>query len=250
MVYSNLFVEMYYRMLFITLGCFYVYIVCYIYKQTLMYLLIKPIFFDKNIYYFIFTSITDVLYVYWSILTFFTFHFFFFFFFFNLYCFMLPGLYKKEIYIINKSCFFCLGFFIILIRIFYMFLIPYIWNIFSYLNYISSSYLVQRGGVKYTISFMFFEAKLVDYLSVFFDIYILCCFFYIFFLISGLTLKYFFDIKIIELKKNRKFIYFLIIFLATVITPPDIFSQLFFSLFMIIIFETFIIALFIINKCY
>ena len=84
-----------------------------------------------------------------------------------------------------------------------------------------------------------FEAKLNEYLNFYIMFYYICTFYCQVFVI----LVFFFDYintNLNLIKRFRKIFYYLFVFLSTLITPPDIISQILFSSCLIFIFEVLI----------
>jgi sec-independent protein translocase protein TatC len=139
--------------------------------------------------------------------------------------FLSPSLYKFEY---NNLYFFIrISFFIFLVSIVVLnvFLMPLSWNFF----------LKFQNNDFNSIPF-FFEAKVSEYLIYYINLYSLCllnCQFSLFMLIYINR----FSTNVIEIKKLRKIFYFLFFVISTLVTPPDVISQLCFSFILIFIYE-------------
>ena len=105
-------------------------------------------------------------------------------------------------------------------------LIPLTWNFFlSFQNMQSVT--------------LHFEAKLNEYLNFYISFYYLCFFYSQIFTI----LLFFFSYankNVSVIKKFRKLYYYFFILFSTLISPPEIFSQILISLFLIFFYELFI----------
>jgi sec-independent protein translocase protein TatC len=107
------------------------------------------------------------------------------------------------------------------------FLIPLTWNFF-----------LSFQDLTVTSSFnLHFEAKLNEYLNFHISFYYLCGFYCQFFALLLLLLNYL-GINIKVIKKFRKLYYYCFIILSTLISPPEILSQIFISLIVIFIYES------------
>ena len=109
------------------------------------------------------------------------------------------------------------------------FIIPTSWGFFlSFQN----SYAVN----------LHFEAKLNEYLRFYLNLYYLILYYSSFFV--SLFFLFYYSINNLNLVKNsRKFFYFNFILLSTVVTPPEVISQVFLSFFCVFIYEIFFIIL-------
>ena len=144
--------------------------------------------------------------------------------------FINTGLYKFEIYIIKKI--------ILVYKILYMFsiiflyyiILPISWNFFF--NFQDVIFNNQLN--------LYFEAKLSEYLNFFVTLNkisnLLSQIFTIVFIYINSIQNY---LKFI--KEKKKIIFFFLFLITTLITPPDIFSQLILGTFINIIYEIFIL---------
>lgn len=200
--------------------------VSYIYKETLLFLcLIKVDLFNHNnvIFYFIFTDVKEVFSVYIKLVFFVGNQVLVFYLIFHSLAFIALGLYQFEYkylkIMFHSGIFFWLLSFFLLNRI----LLPITWSFFL--------------GFQSLTSFnLYFEAKLNEYINFYIFFYYICTFYCQIFIF----LVFFFDYTNTNLdliKKSRKSFYYLFVFFSTLITPPDVFSQILFSFAIIIIYE-------------
>jgi Sec-independent protein secretion pathway component TatC len=146
--------------------------------------------------------------------------------------FLSPSLRKSEysnLYFFIKISLFVYLFSIILFNVF---LVPLSWNFF--LNF-------QLNGFNWIP--LFFEAKISEYLIYYINLYSICILnsqFGVFLLVYINSLSK----NVLEIKKLRKIFYFLFFFVSTLVTPPDVISQLCFSVVLIFVYETIIILKF------
>lgn len=149
--------------------------------------------------------------------------------------FLSPALYKYEYNLTKNFLLISLTLFVIGNFFLYKIILPYCWKFFSAfeLNY-------ESNGVSLQL-----ETRLHDYLNFFIQLlYSLnlttnFCLFLSFFLFR-------FPAK--TLTKLRKIIYFLCFFVATLLTPPDIFSQIFVGLILITLYEFFMFSFFLTHE--
>lgn len=224
-------------------------IVCSAYKEALLFLVIKStssvINFSENSIqlYFIFTDVKELFYVYFKLIFVIANQLCMVLLFYQIFMFFYLGLYIKEYKKLKIVLKFSLIFFVVAILMSYIFIIPLSWNFFLSFQY----------KVKNTIwSHFFFEAKISEFFNFVNQTYTICV---LSFQFLGLTLlginSIFFKIKRKKkLKVFRKLCYFSFFLFATVVTPPDVVSQIIMSLFLILIYEIFIFVkvFFLLNK--
>lgn len=201
-------------------------IVTFNYKEIALYLIIKPCLasLKYNHMYFIYTNLTEILSNYVTISIVICLVNFCILITYNFIEFIIPGLYKKEIFILKKIFSYSFRFLKLSVYIFYTYTIPITWDFF--LNF-----------QKPTLGFKFYlETRLSDYLNFFFDILSLTvvvgqlCLFLFLLLDSKINNKNRF--KVLR-KKN----YMALLLFSTLITPPDLFSQIFVYILNIILYE-------------
>jgi sec-independent protein translocase protein TatC len=215
-------------------------IVFYLYKEILLFLILDPFIIvlstfsiNKDFYnYFIFTNITEVFLVYFDLLFFLVFQFFVISIIYHLYSFLSFAMFKKEY---EFLCFFIkssLFIWLISLTITTYIVIPFTWKFFlSYQTLTSIQFFL-----------LHFEAKLKDYLEFYISSYYICIFYFQIFTILFLNLNYF-KTDLLYIKKFRKLYYFLFLLISTIISPPDIFTQLFLTVFCIMLFESFFFSI-------
>lgn len=153
----------------------------------------------------------------------------------QLWLFLIPALYNYEYKIVKKFLITSFLFYTVSNIAIYKILLPYCWKFFSgfELNY-------ERNAISVCL-----ETRLHEYLNFFTEIFFslniilsLCL------IISLFLLKF----PINFLTQIRKIIYFLSFILATVLTPPDITSQIFIGINLIVIYEFFLFSLLLTNE--
>ena len=210
-------------------------IVCYIYKNSLLFLLIKSNFklYNMKLFYFITTNLIDVFSVCLQLVSFVSFQFLIILFFYHVISFLTPGLFKFEYNILKFVVKMCWGFFLMSLILMHMYVLPFLWTFFLKLQY--------NCGL-----IIFFESKLIEYFYFYKEVYLLLV--SIGQIFSGILLNLVLTKKKINFMcKYRKLIYFSFILVSTLITPPDVVSQIFVSMCFVMFYEAVVILVFL-NK--
>lgn len=209
--------ELNYRLTYTCIGIILLFIISYIYKQTLIYLIIP-----KGISHFISTDLTEIFTTYLYLCV-------------NIsiiigtiiaaiqiYLFLRPGLYLYEA---KKS------FTLIIITIsFYLFIYLFILPIIIQLSWeFFSTYTKNFNSIQ-----LIFDPQLKNYLIYIYKISIIINIGYPILLILNLILS---STQIKTLTKHRRIIYFIAFISATLLTPPDIISQTLIAIFILIFYE-------------
>lgn len=207
--------------------------VIYLYKETLLFLIVIPSFTsilksDTNltVSYFIFTNVTEIFSVYLQIIFFFSFQITFIFFIYHIFIFLSPAFFETEyryLKLVIKT--------LILTWLASMFLanyaiIPLTWNFF-----LSFQELILDRSFS-----IHFEAKISEYSSFCISLYYICGFYFQAFIVLFLVLNYL-NFNKNSIRKFRKLYYFIFVIFSTLISPPDIISQAFISLILVISYE-------------
>ena len=213
--------------------------ISYKYKTTLLYLLIKPslIYYSEKSFYFIYTNISELFYTYINLIITTAFQITIFYLIYQIFNFFNPGLYRNESSLLKKAIFVMWATWVSSILLIYNVVLPFSWEFFLKL---------QDKLEKNQIEF-FFEAKLNEYLN-FITTVFNTSMLYIFLIF--LTFIYIYQLKnaLEYLKKYRKKLYFIFFIIASIITPPDLISQITIGTSSIIIFEIYIYLLLLNNK--
>jgi len=114
-----------------------------------------------------------------------------------------------------------------------IFILPYCWSFF-----LSFQSTIINQAIK-----IHFEAKITEYIDFYISLYSLCNGSCQVFLILFLFIETRFD-KINFIKNSRKIIYFILFIIATLITPPDVTSQIIIGCSFILMYEFIIVFLF------
>lgn len=224
------FLEIKNRFFLLIFTCISTLFVCYLYKETLLFLLVKSNKFfnisSSTKFYFIFTNVTEIFLVYIQLITFLSFQVFFVFFIHHSFTFLKLAMFRIESYYLKVFLKFSLIIWIFSIFLTNFFLVPISWNFFlSFQDIISSKFIK-----------LHFEAKLNEYLTFYILIYYLCVFYCQIFTILFFFLNYARN-KTKVIKKFRKLYYYFFVIFSTLISPPDVFSQIFISGVVIFIYE-------------
>lgn len=213
--------------------------VCYLYKEIILFIFINSSNYfnlSKTKPYFIFTNVSEIFYVYLDLLLFITNQITLLMFFYHMFIFLSLGLYKSEFKKLKLTFQTFLIVWVISIFLLCKFVIPYSWAFFLSFQ--------QNNKTDKLISF-FFEAKIIEYFNYFTDLYYLCLINCQFFALLTLVLTTFTKKKI---KTLRKIFYFIFILFSTLMTPPDIISQLILTLILILIYEILIFINYLFSK--
>ena len=206
-------------------------LVSYLYKETLLFLLIEPDIFNtfnitSPLYYFIFTDVLEIFSVYIQLILFLSLQVLFLYFLYHFFIFLSPGLFFFEYFYLSFTFKIIISVWALSILISKYVLIPLTWNFFLSFKSLSSITL-------------HFEAKLNEYLKFYISFYYLSIFY-----CQVVTLLLFFfnyaSKNISVIKKFRKLYYYFFVLFSTIISPPDILSQVIISLFLISFYEFFI----------
>ena len=221
--------EVKYRIFYCILSFFFNFLVWFFFAKELLFVIVKPLLQinkTSTFSYFIFTNMTDVLSVYIKIAFILGIVITVPVIFFQLWFFLVQGLYNYEK---NYLFIFIIIFIFIIVSIYsllYMYLIPFIWFFFINFELTSENFLF---GVYY-------EAKINDYVS--FMFYIFGIFSNFLFIPIIMVCSIYFNFLRVEFFINyRKYFIIFIFILGGLVSPPDIFSQIFISGIILIIYE-------------
>jgi sec-independent protein translocase protein TatC len=231
------FVEIKNRIFLLLITIFSTLLISYSYKETLLFLIVQPerlIFKSGNLtaFYFIFTNVTEILSVYIQLITFLGFQTCFLYTIYHCSVFLSPAMFKSEYSFIFGflKVIIVIWFFSVLLS--HFLLIPITWDFFYSFQELFSSKFVN----------LHFEAKLPEYIDFYVSLYYLCVIYFQVFTILFFFLNYIGDkTKIIQ--KFRKIYYYFFVVFSTLISPPDLFSQFFISLFLIFVYEILVFSL-------
>ena len=206
-------------------------LVCYLYKETLLFLLIKSntSLYNLRLFYFISTDLTEIFEVYLKIAYFCSTQLLVFLFLYHIFLFIKPALFKYEYIKLKVVLSLVAGAYGSSVLLFNKFILPIIWMFFF--NFQKSTF----GGVN-----VFFESRVKDYVKFYIIMYSnvvvigqLFAFILIFLVVSP-------NITSMVLK-TRKVFYLIFLLVATLLTPPDVISQLLVAILFVCLYEFFVI---------
>jgi len=211
-------------------------IASYIYKDNILYLITKPnlnSFNNKN-FYFIFTNLSEPFYTCLELTIFVSNQLTYIFFIYQIVTFIAPGLYFFEYEKLKRVSWSILVCISLSVTIMYKLVLPWSWGFFLEIQ--SQQKII-----------FYFEAKLSEYLDFVLVLYYISVI-YVLVLVTIVNIIMYNDNIIISLRKYRKLIYFFIIMSSSIITPPDVLSQLTASFIFACVFEVTFYLCFIKNK--
>lgn len=217
------------RIILLFITWFSVICVSYLYKETLLFLFIESELFTNNefkVYYFIFTDVIEVFSVYIELIFFVSLQIWIIYLMYHMFIFLSYGLFIVEYYYLNYMVKTVLVIWFFSIIISKYFLIPSMWNFF--INFQNGTYLN-----------LYFEAKLNEYLNFYMKFYYIFIFYCQIFSVLLFFFKYT-NANCSFIKKFRKLCYYFLVIISTLISPPEILSQIVISLFLICCYELFI----------
>lgn len=219
------YVELKSRTFLLLVASFSIILVSYLFKEVLLSIVVNSYTTSAllELPYFIFTDVVEVFNVYVCLIFFTVKHIVVFYFVYHSLLFVVPGLTKLEysflLALLRTSVFL----FTVSIILFKKILFPFSWSFFfSFKDFVIFKSLT-----------LHFEAKLMDYVTFFCTIYFSCIFYFQFFLFPILFFTYL-GKRLRVYKLFRKFLYYACIIFSTLVTPPDVTSQVVLSLTLII----------------
>lgn len=205
--------------------------VAYLYKEVLLFLLLEFEIFSINefkIYYFIFTDVVEVFLVYLELIFFINYQILIIYLIYHIFIFFSGAFFKVEYYYVRYTLNLIFFSWLVSIVLSKYILIPTMWDFF--INFKNTSFLN-----------LYLEAKLNDYLNFHIKFY------YVFILYCQIFTILFFSFSYINfysllVKRFRKLYYYLTLLFATLVSPPEIFSQILISIILILFQELCIVG--------
>jgi sec-independent protein translocase protein TatC len=224
--YYKYYLEIKNRLLLLSTTWGFISIVCYFYKEALLFVLINS---TQNLLdassYFIFTDVSEIFYVYIRLTFFISNQITVIMFFYHLLIFLALGLYRFEFNKLRSTFQIFIVTWLSSMVLLYKVLIPFSWSFF--LNFQQSKIGLQP------VSF-FFEAKIIEYFNYFISLYYICLLSCQFLIIITLLLN---SISNNKNKMFRKLFYLIFVIFSTLITPPDVISQIIVTINLIVMYE-------------
>nr|AEP20725.1 SecY-independent transporter protein [Kryptoperidinium foliaceum endosymbiont] len=203
---------------------------CYYYKETILFLLVNTnnTFLNLNNQpYFIFTDVTEVFYVYFELVIFCSNQIALSALFYQTLMFLSLGLYQFEFTKLKLAFQLFILTWLLSSTLLFKVVIPFSWKFF--LSF-------QETSVDSQVLSFFFEAKLNEYLEYLIRLYYVClisCQFLVILIVSLINLSE----KLKKTKMFRKLFYLIFVVFSTIITPPDVLSQILISSILIVVYE-------------
>jgi sec-independent protein translocase protein TatC len=227
-IFHIYYIEIKNRFLLIIFSWILTILICYNYKEILLFLIIEPsLDLIGNVQmHFIFTNVVEIFSIYMKVIFWVSNHLLIFYLAYHTFLFISPGLYRIEYiytsYIITTS----IKVWIFSVYFFDKLIFPFSWSFFS-------SYW--EFSIIKSVNF-YFESKIEEYVTFFIQSYYVCI---LYFQVVTVFSLFFNLVKndLLWLKHIRKNLYCFFIIFTTIVTPPDIYSQVFLSLILITLYE-------------
>lgn len=241
MIAYKYYIEIKNRFLLLTLSWSSVVLVSYNFKEVLLFLVTKKVtftFYNKHFnafFYFIFTDVTEIFSVYIVLVFFIVNQVLVYYFFYHLLTFVSLGLYKFELNHLSFVFKISIVFFLFSVIIYNKLLFPISWEFFlSFQEFAILDFFI-----------LHFEAKLVEYLYFYITFHYICILYFQVFMFLILFFVYVKN-EYKTIKRFRKLVYFSFVVFSTLITPPDVLSQIVLSLSFVFSYE--LVVFYIITK--
>jgi sec-independent protein translocase protein TatC len=221
--------ELYFRFYYIVFSFLNVLGIFWLYKKSLLTFLTFSLWNSLVFEHFIYTSPTEVFSTYLHLVLYFSLLLIVPFFVWQFVDFIKSSLYRVEYISIINNLTHVFSFIFLINIISFLVIFPYIWQFFNLFN--------QENESSHLLTFSL-ELKVQEYFNFFFSFIYVVNFFaivllFLLFILSQLDLKQ-------KLYWKKLFTFFNVVF-ATLLSPPDVFSQLFFLIMLIFFFELIVI---------
>jgi sec-independent protein translocase protein TatC len=228
---SKYFIEIRNRLSLLLLTWFSTIFISYLYKEILLFSMVQPnTLLDfgtgSTFFYFIFTNVTEIFSVYLQLVLFLSFQVFVLGFFHHMFSFSSPSLFNSEYFYLNFIRKTIVGVWFFSVILLSYILVPLTWNFFLSFQNLTKAYSFN----------LHFEAKLDEYLNFYVELYYLSVLYCQIFTALFLFLIYT-NTNIRIIRKFRKLNYYFFVIFSTLISPPDILSQVFISITTIALYE-------------
>jgi Sec-independent protein secretion pathway component TatC len=204
--------------------------VCYYFKEPLLFILINSNkYYNElnNLSYFIFTNVGEIFYVYWQLIFFIANQITVCMLFYHSLMFFALGLYNSEYTRLQSTFKLFITVWLLSILLLKEFVVPFSWSFF--LSFQSTNSKLQPTS-------FFFEARIIEYLNYFTNLYYICLINCQMLALLTLIINYASEQKE-TIQSLRKLFYFVFIIFSTLTTPPDVASQIIMSFSLIIMYE-------------
>jgi sec-independent protein translocase protein TatC len=232
-MFNKFFSELKVRLIIVVLSWFIAAIISYLNKEVLLFIIIKPVLISTNMdsFYFIATNLTDVFSVYLKVVYLIANQITIFFLLWQGFCYITPALFYFEYKKLRFTLFLGLGLLCASIFLLNIYILPFCWQFFS---------SFQENPSKCVNVFL--EIRITEYLDFYTFSYYVTVILSQGFLLTFLFLDMLQD-KLVFIKKSRKIFYVTFFVLATIMTPPDVISQIILGCWLIFIYELIIVIL-------
>jgi len=211
--------------------------VAYNYIDEIIYILATPLIKLKmDVHHFIFTQVSEVFSAYIIISIYVSVILTIILLFIHFFLFIKNGFTKKELILLKRLGFFSFSLFVVSFLMIYYLVLPLLLHFFLGFQSIKSEHSISILLNLRIIDYIFFILKSTTNFLIFFQFPVLLYF-----------LIYTRKVSLLIFIKYRNILYLSIIILSAIITPPDIISQVIFSIALIFLYELTIFILFI-NK--
>ena len=204
--------------------------VCYYLKEPLLFTFIDSNKYYKNFTtasYFIFTNVDEIFYVYLHLVVFITNQVAGLMLLYHILMFLSLGLYYSEYAKLKSIITVFLVTWLFSVILLKTFVVPFSWSFF--LSFQKTNTYLQPAS-------FFFEARIVEYLDYFTNFYYVCVINCQLLALSILILNKISE-KAEAIKTFRKLFYLMFVVFSTIVTPPDVITQVIMSLSLILIYE-------------
>lgn len=202
---------------------------CYLFKETILYNIIST--FQNFKTYFILTDVAELFTIYFKLTFFISNQFLLLTIFYQITMFLSTGLHKKELKKLKLINIIFFATLIISINSTQFIIVPIINKFFFQFQDIINNSITTA---------IFFEAKLKEYVNFYINIYLITAVNFLSFVIM-LYIIQILSLNFKDIKKIRKLFYFIFLLFSTMVTPPDIISQLLLTVVLIGAYELLLI---------
>jgi len=223
-------IELKARIIFIFASWLAALVISYFYKETLLFLMLQPdrsiVTSENNPFYFIFTNVTEVFSVYIKLIFWLSGQIMLIQLLYHIFTFLSFALFRLEYNFFKKLLQILLTVFLISAVIYSYLLVPLTWEFFLSFQRLTSGNFISFN----------FEAKLSEYLNFYVSLYYTCIINFQLFAIFMFFFSYVNSSTSI-IKRFRKLYYYIFVIFSTLVSPPDVISQVLISLLLILTYE-------------
>lgn len=219
--YYKYYVELKNRCLLISATWIFTFLACYLHKEMILFVLTSSSKYTEQ--YFIFTDIGEIFYVYLQLTFFITNQITLILLFYHGMIFLASGLYRFEYEKLQFAFIVCIFSWVCSVLLLTNVLIPVSWKFFLSFQ--------ETDGVAF-----YFEAKIIEYLNYFINLYYICFLNCQLLAVITLLLNNYTK-RMNNVRQFRKLFYIIFVIFSTLTTPPDVISQILMSLSLVVFYE-------------